>query len=205
MLKNTKFLYCIIAVLLTVCILCGIHIGEDFSRMYDNRHLLLHRIGVDIYASSEHAKEVLVTFEPGTDSFSSSLAWTKNSLENASQKVDFMLHYWPHTYNIISKNKDFTSYSPDNFSLYSMDFVLSGLVYEAEMMISYYEENGNLAEEHIKWLETLSSSADELINELFFENNEGHLELKEIYYKKDKEFCRKLGEFLNKMESVSLR
>jgi hypothetical protein len=79
------------------------------------------------------------------------------------------------------------------------------LVYEAEMMISYYEENGNLAEEHIKWLETLSSSADELINELFFENNEGHLELKEIYYKKDKEFCRKLGEFLNKMEPVSLR
>lgn len=205
MLKNVKFLYFIIAVLLMLCILCGIHIAKDFSGMYDNRHLLLHRIGVDIYASSEHAKEVLTTFEPGTDSFSSSLNWTKNCLENATQKVDFMLHYWPRTYNIIFKSKDFASYNPDNFSLHSMDFVLSGLVYEAEMIINYYDENGALTEEHIKWLETLSSSADEFIEELFFENDEGRLELKEIYYKKDKEFCRKLGEFLNKMEPVSIR
>lgn len=206
MLKNTKFLYCIIAVLLTVCILCGIHIAKDYKMTQDNRYLLVNHIAAHIDAASAYSKEVL-SYEYKTDDFDSSLAWTKNSLELASQKLEFLSTYYPHSYNIITSYRDFIFYSnPDSsFYPYSLDWLLSGLVYEAEMMINYYEENGNLKDEHILWLETLSSSAEEFIEEVTYEDKEGKYHLEKKYYKNDKEFCYSLSDFLDKMYSVSIR
>ncbi|MBQ2794507.1 MAG: hypothetical protein IJF04_00625 [Oscillospiraceae bacterium] len=204
MLKNVNFLYGIIAVLLVICVLCGIHISTDRAMMYENRYFFLYYIGGSIDISSKYAKQTLDN-PFGSDSFESGLYWTRNSLESASDKVEFLLKYYPHTYNIVNKTKDFTVYSPsDTYSPFSLDFVFSGLVNEAEMIIAYYEENGSLKDEHILWLKTLSSAADEFIEELYEEGEEG-LELKEKYYKKDKEFCFALGDFLDKMYVVSIR
>lgn len=108
---------------------------------------------------------------------------------------------------MITSYRDFIFYSdPDSsFYPYSLDFILSGLVYEAETIIGYYEENGSLKDEHIKWLKNLSSSADEFIEELTCEDEEKKARLEEKYYKKDEMFCTELSKFLDEMYSVSIR
>lgn len=73
MLKNTKYLYGVISLLLLICILCGIHIVKDYKMMQDNRYLLVHHIAAHIDAASAYSKEVL-SYEYGTDEFDSSLA-----------------------------------------------------------------------------------------------------------------------------------
>ena len=205
MLKNTKFLYSVIAVLTAVCIVLGIHITKDFEMMLNNRYFLIFYTGTSFDIISNNAKEALEC-EYKTEEFENNLAKIKNSLETLTQRIEFIFTFYPHNYNVVNSVNDFISYSPSgtSFEPYSLDFVLSELANEAETIENYYKENGNLTEEHIKWLESISSASDELIEELYYTNKEGELELSDKYYKEDKEFCNLISEFLEKMYSVSI-
>jgi len=91
MLKNVKFLYGIIAVLLVICVLCGIHISTDRAMMYENRYFFLYYIGGSIDISSKNANQPLNS-PSGPDGFEADFTGPETALKALRIKLNFCLN-----------------------------------------------------------------------------------------------------------------
>ena len=198
MLKNTKFLYCIIAVLLTVCILCGIHIIKDFSMMYESREHLLNSFAIDASELVAWSGELL---NSENDKATFDIAFSQVKM-NLSEVYGHFNYFKPPygLYNIFLKEKQYQYYAVFGYSFegYYTDIVL---------MEKRYEESGKLSEEDLLYIKTLHDSMEYMLSKLLDENSntEYLLNVKKEYIKNDDLFSILYQELDEKMKEVAIR
>ncbi len=198
MLKNTKFLYSVIAVLAVICILMGIHITKDYSMMLESREHLLNKFLIDASELVAWSGELL---DPETDesTFNTAFAQVEMNLQEISNNFQYLQPPYS-SYNIFLKEKEYQYYAHfgHGFDGYYRDILL---------MEKRYEENGKLSEEDLLYIKTLHDSTDIMLSKLLDENidDEYYLNVKKEYIIKDDLFSILYQELDEKMKEVAIR
>ncbi|MBR3953393.1 MAG: hypothetical protein IKJ82_07315 [Oscillospiraceae bacterium] len=144
MLKNTKFLYAVIAFFLVVCVLCGIHIAKERSLMYEKRTHYVQTFSAQTEGVLEWIRSALESDD--ANDISNSLAAAQNHLDSLID-IAYVGTYYSFHYNTLLTEKTF--------------FGSAGMFYYDLMVIderfgeiqNRLSENKTLSEEDIEYLE----------------------------------------------------
>ena len=144
MLKNTKFLYSVIALLLIVCILFGIHIAKERSLMYERREHYVATFSAQTEGVLEWIRASLESDDPEEKSVSLSSA--QNYLELLID-IAYVGTYYSFNYNTLLTEKTF--FGGAGMFYYDLTVINDRLT----AIRNDFSENEVLSEDDIEYLE----------------------------------------------------
>ena len=143
MLKNTKFLYAIIAVLTTVCILMGIHIAKERSLMFEKRMHYVTTFSAQTEGVLEWINTALESDDP--KEIYSSVAFAQQYLESLIDTAYVGMYHSFH-YNSLLTEKTFFGGAGTFY------YDLTVINNQFTIIKNSLSENGALSEKDIEYL-----------------------------------------------------